>query len=96
MATKSRAVPGLRFAGSGNVTWDIGSKGTLTEATTTIEIPGAQVGDLVIVTPNTAAVGFQYSGYVSAASVVTLRATNATTGTVDPASIVASVLVLRP
>jgi hypothetical protein len=86
----------MRLSATASFTWDIGSTGTLVEATTTVNVPGVKTGDIVMVQPNTPATGFQYSGYVSAASVVTLRAVNATTGTVDPASITGTVLVLRP
>ncbi len=94
--TKSRAVPGLRLAGSAKVAWDIGSTGTLVAATTTVAVPLAQVGDIVVATPATPRSGFVYQGYVSAPSVVTLTAINCTTGTVDPDSVIVSVLVIRP
>lgn len=93
---KGRKPIGLRLSVTARFTWDIGSIATLVEATTTVNVPGVKVGDIVMVTPDTPATGFQYSGYVSAASVVTLRAVNATAGTVDPASIAGTVLVLRP
>lgn len=77
-------------------TWDIGSTATLANASTTVNVPEVKPGDAVVVTPDAPAAGFIYQGYVSAASVVTITAINATSGTVDPASVAGTVLVIRP
>lgn len=98
---KARAVPGLRLAGSGTVVWDIGSTGTLVTGSTTITIPGVKVGDVALVSPSnpasgTAITGFNFRATVTSPSVVTIYATNCTTGTVDPASTTMNVIVFRP
>lgn len=54
--------------------------------TTTIDVPGAVVGDFVMVSFNKDLAGVQMSGYVSAAGVVTVVLTNYTAGAVDLAS----------
>lgn len=100
-ASKARAVPGLRLAGSGVKTWDIGSTGTLVSTSTTLAIPGVKVGDVALVSPTipatgTAITGFLFRASVTAPSEVTLFATNCTTGTVDPASTDFNVIVFRP
>lgn len=99
--TKTRAVPGLRIAGSAQVTWDIGSTATLASTSTTVAVPGVQIGDVALVSPviptsGTAITGFQFRASVTAPSVVTIFATNCTSGTVDPASTIYSVIVFRP
>ncbi len=101
MARKTRAVPGLRIAGSAQVVFDIGSTGTLVTASTTVAIPGVKVGDVALVSPSnpasgTAITGFLFRATVTAPSVVTIYATNCTTGTVDPASTTMNVIVFRP
>lgn len=98
---KTRAVPGLRIAGSAQATWDIGSTGTLVTASTTVAVPNVQIGDVALVSPSnpasgTAITGFLFRATVTAPSVVTVYATNCTTGTVDPASTIVNVIVFRP
>lgn len=96
MSAKARKFPGGRLIAQARFTWDIGSTATLVMATTTVNVPEVKAGDAVVVTPDAPASGFVYDGYVSANSVVTLRAINCTSGTVDPASVVGTVLVIRP
>lgn len=92
---KARRIGDKWFAAA-RVTWDVGSLATLASAsTTTTNLPGVKVGDGILVTPDAPATGFQYSGYVSAAGTVTLRATNGTSGTVDPASTTFTVQAFR-
>ncbi len=59
-----------------------------TSVDTTVAVPGANVTDAVVVTPAAApAAGISFSARVSADGVVTVRATNATVATVDPAAV---------
>jgi predicted phage tail protein len=90
---KSRTT--FRLIGSGRFTWDVASTASAAQATTTVNVPGAQVGDAVLVTPDTAQAGFLYDGRVTAAATVTLRAVNASGSTADPASTTFTVLALR-
>lgn len=97
MATKARKVPGMRFVGSGVKTAynpdSLSSAGDV--ATTTLNIPGAKVGDIVTVTPNTRTDGAVWQGSVTAASTVTISVT-AAKASVDQVSTDVSVLVQRP
>lgn len=81
----------------GTKTHDFGSIATTANAETTIDVPGAAVGDDVLVsTPGGAPTpGIILSARVTAANVVTLRAQNVTAGAVDPASMLYSVRVLK-
>lgn len=64
------------------------------QASLTIAVPGAEVGDAVSLgLPAAPAAGIGWDAFVSAAGVVTVRATNATAAAVDPASATYRVLV---
>jgi len=64
---------------------------------TTVAVPGATVGDAVMVTPLAALeTGLVIQGRVSAANVVTVRVTNATTAAVNPAAVNLSIAVIHP
>lgn len=63
---------------------------------TGISVPGAVVGDKVLVSPVAASTaGFTFNGEVTAADTVCLTATNGTAGTVDLASASYNVVILR-
>lgn len=79
----------------GSVTWDIPSTATGGEQTTTVNIAGAAVGDLVLVSPSRIAQGFLVVGVVQSAGVVSLYATNAYGSTLDPVSQTFNVHVLK-
>lgn len=84
----------FRVIGSYTGTWDPGA--TTTVDTTTVNVPGAQTTDAVLVTVQTPTTGIIYSGYVSALGVITLRAQNVTAGSLNAASTTLTVIVLRP
>lgn len=86
----------LTLALSGNKTHDFASVASLNTQTTTLTVTGAVVGDSVIVTPSTALeAGLIIYGYVSAADTVTIVASNASAGAIDPVSRTYYVSVLR-
>ena len=93
MSAKARTK--FRLIGSGRFTWDVGSTVAGAQATTTVNVPGAKVGDAVLATPDAAQAGFLYDGRVTDTATVTLRAVNASGATADPASTSFAVLVLR-
>jgi len=76
-------------------THDFGSIATQAEATTTVTVTGAAVGDMVIVRPTTAVNGIILDGTVTAANTVTIRAVNYSSGGIDPASQDYHVLVFQ-
>jgi len=94
MPAKARRT--FRTIGSTTLSWNQSSTSAGAGATTTTTVPGAQVGDSVLVTPFTHTTGIVYSGIVSANSIVTVRGQNVTAGAVDPALVSLAVLVLRP
>lgn len=97
MAAKTRRYPGIRFFGSiTGFIWDQGSTTTGAVGTTTTNIAEASIGDVVAVQPATPTTGIVYSGYVSAATVVTIIGQNVTSGTIDPASKTFTITVTRP
>lgn len=71
----------------GTATLDFPSIAAAASATLTIAVPGADVGDPVVVgVPAALNAGLAVLGFVSAAGVVTVRLTNVTAGAIDPAS----------
>lgn len=74
-------------------TFDFGNINAQTQATTTVAVMGAVLGDAVIVRPTTAVNGIILDGTVTAAGTVTIRAVNYSAGAVDPASQVYRVIV---
>jgi predicted phage tail protein len=86
---------GSYLEGSGRFTLDFPSTVANATSTLTVNIPGAKVGDGVIVTPDAPVAGFSYDGYVSGNTVVTVRAINGSGSTVDPASGMFTVQTLR-
>lgn len=81
-----RAVRGWRSTLYGTLTHDFGSINAQTQATQTVTVTGASVGDVVIVRPTTAVNGIILDGTVTAANTVTVRAVNYSAAPVDPAS----------
>lgn len=76
-------------------TIDFGVINAQTQATSSVSIPGASVGDVVVVRPTTALNGIVIDGTVSAADTVEVRAVNYSSGSINPASQVYSVLVFQ-
>lgn len=78
-------------------TLDFPSAATLVSADLTVAIVGAALGDPVVVSPLNGAptAGLAYWGFVSAADVVTVRQNNASAGTLDSASQVIRVAVIK-
>lgn len=88
--------------GSVKILWataavDIGSTLTLVSTdSSAITVTGARLGDPVIIGCETAFVAnYVWQAFVSAADSVVIRFTNATAGTIDPASFVFHVGVLK-
>lgn len=62
----------------------------------TVSVPGARVGDLVVLgLPDTVNNGVVFDARVSAADTVTVRALNITAGAIDPASASYRVSVIK-
>lgn len=92
-----KARRGFRQVGSNNVVWDapaITPGGGV--QSTTLSVPGAKVGDAVVVTPDLPTNGVVYGGYVSGVSTVTLTALNVTSSSVNPPATGYAVVVFRP
>ncbi len=94
MSAKARRT--FRTIGSATITWNQASTVAWAGATTNADVPGAQPGDAVLVTPLAPTAGMVYSATVSAASAVTVRGQNVTASTIDPASTTFAIIVLRP
>jgi hypothetical protein len=74
---------------------DFGSISTASQASLTITVPGAAVGDEVIMAlPAAPAAGLVFNVFVSAANTVTVRASNISGASVDPAAATYGVIVL--
>jgi hypothetical protein len=68
---------------------------TTASADLTITVTGAAVGDYVVLAlPASPAAGIVFNAFVSAANTVTIRASNITGSSVDPASATYGVLVI--
>lgn len=65
---------------------------------TTVLFPGADVGDIVQISPVSAALeaGLTIQGRVGTQGILTIRVTNATTAAVNPAAIDLNVALIRP
>lgn len=86
----------LTRALAGSKVHDFASVASLNTQTTTLTVTGAQTGDSVIVNPSTALeAGLIIYAYVSAADTVTIVASNASAGAIDPASRTYYVTVLK-
>lgn len=64
--------------------------------TATIAVPGAKLGDFVLVSMGVDVAGISVTAYVSATNVVSVRFQNESTGTLDLASTTIKGLVLSP
>lgn len=72
---------------TGSAALDFPSIATTAQATLTITVAGAAVGDFVFITPqSTPTAGLTFDCWVSAANTVTVRAQNLTAGAIDAAS----------
>lgn len=80
------ALFGWRKTYTGTKTHDFGSINAQLQATTTVTVTGARVGDAVIVRPTTAVDGIIVDGTVTADNTVTIRAVNYSAGAIDPGS----------
>ena len=87
---------GLFNVGQCSATLDPASAATNTGNTNTITVPGANLGDLVLVSFSLDLQGITLSAYVSAANTVSVRVQNGTAGTLDLASGTVRGVVLRP
>lgn len=77
-------------------TLNFGSIATTASADLTITVTGAAVGNTVaLALPAAPAAGIVFNAFVSAANTVTVRATNVTGSSVDPASASYSVVVFQ-
>jgi hypothetical protein len=72
-----------RTAPIGTATWDPPSLATTAQATTTVAVPGAALGDYVTTSFTRDLQGLQLTGYVSAPDTVTAVLRNDTAGAVD-------------
>ena len=80
---------------SGSASLDFGSIGAATQAGLTITVTGAAVGDEVIMAlPAAPAAGLVFNAFVSAANTVTVRASNISGASVDPAAATYGVIVI--
>jgi hypothetical protein len=80
---------------SGSASLNFGSIATTASADLTITVTGAAVGDEVIMAlPAAPAAGIVFNAFVSAANTVTIRATNVTGLSVDPAAATYGVVVI--
>jgi hypothetical protein len=79
----------------GSASLNFPSIATTASADLTITVAGAAVNDTVVLgLPAAPAAGIVFNAFVSAANTVTIRATNVTGSSVDPAAATYSVLVL--
>lgn len=79
-----------------SATLNFGSIATTASADLTITVAGAAVNNTVVLgLPASPAAGIVFNAFVSAANTVTVRATNVTGSSVDPASATYSVVVLQ-
>jgi len=80
---------------SASASLDFGSISTASQASLTITVTGAAVGDEVIMAlPAAPAAGLVFNAFVSAANTVTIRASNISGASVDPAAATYGVIVL--
>jgi hypothetical protein len=80
---------------SASASLDFGSISTASQASLTITVTGAAVGDEVIMAlPAAPAAGLVFNAFVSAANTVTIRASNISGAPVDPAAATYGVIVL--
>jgi hypothetical protein len=80
---------------SASASLDFTSIGAAAQASLTITVTGAAVGDeVVLALPAAPAAGLVFNAFVSAANTVTIRASNITASSVDPAAATYGVIVM--
>lgn len=80
---------------SGSASLNFPSIATTASADLTITVTGAAVGDEVVMAlPAAPTAGIVFNAFVSAANTVTIRASNITGGSIDPAAATYGVIVL--
>jgi hypothetical protein len=80
---------------SGSASLNFGSIGAAAQADLTITITGAAVGDEVIMAlPAAPTAGLIFNAFVSAANTVTVRASNITAASIDPAAATFGAIVI--
>ena len=80
---------------SATASLDFGSISAVSQASLTITVTGAAVGDEVVMAlPAAPAAGIVFNAFVSAANTVTIRASNITASPVDPAAANYGVIVI--
>ena len=90
--TPGAAITKIRTA---TASLDFPSIAAASQASLTITVAGAALGDTVVMgLPAAPAAGITFNAFVSAANTVTIRATNVTAAAVDPAAANYTVLVL--
>lgn len=76
-------------------THDFGSINAQSQASTTVTVIGARVGDAVLARPTAAVNGIMIDGTVTASNTVTIRAVNYASGPVDPGEQVYTAIVFQ-
>jgi len=61
----------------------------------TVPVPGARVGDAVLLSARTDVAGLIFSGFVSVNNIVTVVAKNFTAAPIDPAAVVFRIIVIQ-
>lgn len=89
------AISGWRRTFTATLTHDFGNIAAQSQATQTVTVAGCVVGDAVLVRPATAVNGIILDGTVTAVGTVTVRAVNYSSGGIDPASQVYTVIVFQ-
>jgi hypothetical protein len=87
------ALSGWKRTYHARLTHDFGSVSSQSQATQTVTVTGARIGDAVMVRPTTAVNGVIVDGTVTASDTVTVRVSNFSAGAIDPASQVYQVIV---
>ena len=90
-----QALKGWRSTLYTTLVHDFGSINAQVQATQTVTVTGAVVGDAVLVRPTTAVNGIILDGTVTAVNTVTVRAVNYSSGSIDPGSQTYLVLVFQ-
>lgn len=78
-----------------SATWDAGSVATAAQTSTTVAVPGAEIGDKVMPSASIALSGLNLRGEVTATDVVTIYLSNVTGSSVDLASATYYISVLK-
>lgn len=97
LLTPSRIVENRHLAGyrTATATWDPASIAAAAQATTTVTVTGARLGDTAMASFSLDLQGMQMTAYVSAANTVTVVLRNGTAAAIDLASGTLRATVLR-